>query len=191
MPERIAPLDPIYQLKITLLGVRPAVWRQVLIPAKFRLLKVHKIIQAAMGWKDYHLHQFVIGGLRYSYPYPGTDWGDSGDISTRNLRARDLWERRGSVVEYIYDLGDDWHHSVVLEKILPAKPDGVYPVCLAGARACPPEDVGGVSGYREFRDVLRRPKHRDHADYVAWSGGSFNPDLFDLVRASRTVYRIR
>ena len=68
MPERIAPLDPIYQLKITLLGVRPAVWRRVLIPAKFRLIKVHKIIQAAMGWKDYHLHQFVIGGQRYSYP---------------------------------------------------------------------------------------------------------------------------
>ena len=191
MPERIAPLDPIYQLKITLLGVRPAVWRRVLVPAKFRLIKVHKIIQAAMGWQDYHLHQFVIGGMRYSYPYPGTDWEDSGDISTRNLRARDMWSRRGIVVEYVYDFGDNWRHSVVLERILPAKPYGVYPVCLAGARACPPEDVGGAGGYREFLDVLRRPKHPDHEHYATWSGGSFNPNLFDLVRVSRKVARIR
>ena len=191
MPERIAPLDPIYQLKITLLGVRPAIWRRVLIPAKFRLIKVHKIIQMAMGWQDYHLHQFVIGGMRYSYPYPGTDWEDSGDISTRNLRARDLWSQRGDVVRYIYDYGDGWQHTIVLERILPAEADGDYPVCLAGARACPPEDVGGIGGYREFLDVLRRPKHPEHAHYVAWSGGSFDPNFFDLVRVSRTVARIR
>jgi len=191
MPERTAPLDPIFQFKITLQGIRPTVWRRVLIPAKFRLIKAHRIIQAAMGWKDYHLHRFEIGGQRYSYPYPGTDWEDLRDISTRNLRARDLWSRRGIVVEYIYDYGDHWQHTIVLAKILPAEADAAYPACLAGERACPPEDVGGTSGYLEFRDVLRRPRHHEHAHYVAWSGGSFDPNAFDLQRAKRAVARIR
>jgi hypothetical protein len=82
-------------------------------------------------------------------------------------------------MRYVYDFGDDWVHKVVVEKVLPADPRISYPVCVAGKRACPPEDCGGVWGYREFLAAISDPDHPEHEEMLEWVGGAFDPEEFD------------
>jgi hypothetical protein len=81
---------------------------------------------------------------------------------------------------YEYDFGDSWEHEIVVEKVLPAVEGIRYPICIAGKRACPPEDCGGVGGYERMLDIIANPKHEEHAEMLEWLGGSFDPEAFDL-----------
>ena len=81
--------------------------------------------------------------------------------------------------EYIYDYGDDWQHSIQLEKIIERKENVIYPICTGGARACPPEDCGGAYGYEEFLKAIMDPKHEQHREMLDWAGGEFEPEDFN------------
>jgi hypothetical protein len=81
--------------------------------------------------------------------------------------------------EYVYDYGDNWEHTVKLEKILPRQKGIKYPVCTDGKRACPPEDCGGPWGYEEFLGAIANPDHEEHEEWLEWAGGEFNPECFD------------
>lgn len=85
------------------------------------------------------------------------------------------------MIRYVYDFGDDWVHRVLVEKVLPADPTMTYPACVGGKRACPPEDCGGVWGYREFLTAISDPKHPDHEAMLEWVGGEFDPEAFDAA----------
>jgi hypothetical protein len=87
-------------------------------------------------------------------------------------------------LSYAYDLGDDWEHAIVLEKILPFDPGLRLPLCVKGCRACPPEDVGGIPGYANFLEAMADPSHPQHRDYVEWIAGDWDPEHFDLVEAN-------
>ena len=180
--------DMIYQLKITLRNSRPPIWRRVLVPGKFSLFKLHQAIQAAMGWTDSHLHQFIIDNQRYSIPSPD-DWEPVIDERRHSVSRIVPREKRSFIYEY--DFGDDWEHLILVEKILVPDPKVKYPVCTAGKKACPPEDVGGVYGYADFLEALRDPDHEEHDSYLEWAGGEFNPDALDLDEINRELRRIR
>ena len=79
----------------------------------------------------------------------------------------------------MYDFGDDWRHTLTYEGTWPAQPGRAYPACVAGARACPPEDVGGVHGFAEFLEAVANPKHPEHAECLTWVGGSYDPAAFE------------
>jgi hypothetical protein len=81
---------------------------------------------------------------------------------------------------YEYDFGDGWEHSIVLEKNFPADPKARYPICLRGARACPPEDCGGVPGYENLLAAICDPAHTDRKDILEWLGDAFDPEEFEL-----------
>lgn len=170
----------ILQVKVALQEVRPQVWRRLLVPERMTLGTLSKTILKAMGWEDYHLHDFEIDGISYGVPdeeYPSDIRNERG----RKLSDFDLAE--GSSFRYRYDFGDNWCHRVVVEKMLDPQPGAKYPICVAGARACPPEDVGGTGGYAEFRRVLRNPRHRDHAHFREWSRRDrrdFDPEAFEV-----------
>ncbi len=172
--------DRILQVKVALQKVRPQVWRRLLVPERMTLGTLSKTILKAMGWEDYHLHDFEIDGISYGVPDP--EYPDD----TRNERGRKLSDfdfAEGASFKYRYDFGDNWCHRVLVEKVLDPQPGAQYPICVAGARACPPEDVGGAGGYAEFRRVLRNPKHRDHAHFREWSRRDrrdFDPEAFDV-----------
>lgn len=172
-------------LRIELLDVKPLIWRRFVVPADTQLPKVHKIIQAVMGWDDEHLHQFSFGSGVYGVP--SDEFPDDRMLSEKGVR---LSKALGSETEfeYEYDFGDGWRHRVVVEGI--AKPDMLLtlPICLAGENACPPEDVGGVPGYTEFLEALADPRHAQHKDYRTWIGGIFDPAGFD-VNAVNTKLR--
>jgi len=182
--RRITAKTRIFQLKMQLAGVRPPVWRRVLVPGEIDLGGLHDVIQTAFGWTNSHLHQFEIGTARYGTPDP--DWGleDVADESRAKLfRLAEV----GSRLTYTYDFGDNWDHHVTVEKVLDAQPGTRYPKCAAGRRACPPEDVGGPWGYSDFLQALNDPKHDEHEQWSEWIGGSFDPDAFDLASADAAL----
>jgi len=182
-----APGDSVYQVKITLAEVAdPRVWRRVLVPAAMGLDRLHDVIQAAMGWLDYHLHVFSDDRTEYGVPDPELEFRDE-----RAATVRDLLPRVGSWARYTYDFGDDWEHELVVEQQLAAEPNVAYPVCVAGVGVCPPEDCGGAWGYEHLREVLADPASEEHQDMLAWleldKAGDFDPHRFDVDQTNRML----
>jgi hypothetical protein len=179
--------DAVYQVKITLHGTKPPIWRRLRLPASTTLAQLHQVIQVAFGWQDAHLHAFEVGGHRYSRPdfELGDETADEG-----KARLRDLAAQPGTRLRYTYDFGDLWDHDLLIEKILPS--DGIpQAVCLTGRRAGPPEDCGGVWGHAELCDILTDPDHPDHAERVDWLGHPYDPAAFDKDAVNASLGRIR
>ncbi len=167
----------IYQIKISLIGAKPPIWRTVLVSSDIDLETFHDVIQVAMGWTDSHLHQFIANQVFYGIP--DDDFGMEMEDETKYKLSQLLKKEKESLI-YEYDFGDSWEHKILLEKILPDDGKTVLPVCIKGKRACPPEDCGGIWGYEELLQTISNVKHPEHEDMLEWLGGDFNPELFDL-----------
>jgi hypothetical protein len=172
----------IYQLKVTLRGVRPPIWRRILVPSHITLGELHEVLQNAMGWTNSHLHEFVVGKRSFGPPVMGLEAEDESGV-----RLDEWLAKPKDQMTYVYDFGDDWQHQVLLEKVLEPEPGVRYPVLVAGKRAAPPEDVGGVFGYAEFLDALADPSHPEHEEYLDWVGDGFDPEAFDVEEANRAL----
>jgi hypothetical protein len=212
----IVATSPLYQLRITLNGTKPPIWRRVAVPPEITLGQLHEVIQIAMGWTDSHLHHFVlrdkslkpskdemaqamrsmlegdddaadavfsrVRGERYFVPKQ-TPFGDPTELDGQDEDAVTLAEvcpKVKSKLIYEYDFGDGWQHTVEVQKIVEPEPGVEYPVCLAGKKACPPEDCGGVWGYYDLLETVANPKHENHDDMLEWLGDDFDPEAFDL-----------
>lgn len=178
----------VYQIKVTLIGSTPPIWRRVLVPATTTLYRLHDILQNVMGWENYHLHMFTIDGKIYGDP-EDDEYGTMGTINEKRFKLNQVVKGEGFKFRYEYDFGDSWEHGLIVEKILPADPlsrpfgqsrSMRYPLCVAGKRACPPEDVGGIWGYYRFLEAIGHPKHPEHDEYLQWIGGEFDPEHFEL-----------
>jgi hypothetical protein len=177
----------LFQLKITLRDIKPPIWRRVQVK-DCTLAKLHDIIQAGMGWYGCHLHAFEIGGEEFSEPDP--DGMMEGEDS-RKVKLSQVLTAGFKKFTYVYDFGDNWRHIIQVEKVLDAEPGVHYPLCLAGKRACPPEDCGGPWGYQNFLEAIQDPKHREHEDMMEWSGGGFDPEDFDIEVVNEELGAIR
>lgn len=176
----------IYQLKVTLAHVRPMIWRRIQVPADIKLGSLHDILQICMGWEDCHLHMFITNNTDYGVPHP-----DSQHIKNERHIRLDRIAGVGDTLKYEYDFGDGWLHGIKVEKSLAPDDHKHYPLCLAGKRACPPEDCGGPPGYQRLLKILRNPKHRDYEDILEWTGEHFDPNAFDSVEINRYLWRLR
>ena len=181
------PAKQIYQFKITLLGIKPRVWRRIQV-TDGTLDDLHWHIQGAFGWNNSHLHDFDIGPDRYGNPSM-LDMEEMPECkdSTKTLLS-DILPSDGNqfAFKYTYDLGDNWEHEVLLEGVVTAPRKIKYPVCLEGERACPPEDCGGPGGYERLLEVLADPAHKEHAHYQDWVG-YFDPEYFDARDATAAM----
>jgi hypothetical protein len=176
------------RVRVQLLEVDPPIWRTLEVPRAIRLDQLHEVLQHAMGWQNYHLYQFEAGGVRYSPP-SDDDWDEPVDPSGVTLDR--LLGSPGSKIVYEYDFGDGWRHELTLEEITDPPVSVRLPRCLAGARACPPEDVGGTFGYEEFVEAVSDPKNPEHDRMLTWCGGSFDPEKFDSTVVNALLSRIR
>ena len=173
----------VYQFHISLFGIKPAIWRCIQVPEIYNFWDLHVAIQDAMGWTDSHLHHFEIINPQLLKPeligipdegedqaniLPGWKTPISHYFSLQNRKAL-----------YRYDYGDDWQHDLLLEEILPKKADIPYPICLAGERACPPEDCGGIWGYENIVKIIKNPKHKEYKEMREWLNGDFDPKVFN------------
>jgi len=177
--------DAVYILRITLEEVEPPVWRRVQVSGSITLERLDMVIQKAMGWHNAHLHEFEVSGKRYGQPEP-----DKPEYKVEpewELTLRGAAPTEGARFRYVYDLGDGWGHEVLVEAIQAPGGPLKHPVCLAGERACPPEDSGGAPGYENLLDVLRDRTHPEHRDMLAWAGRGFDPERFDLAAVNRKL----
>lgn len=182
--------DAIVSLKVTLQGLRPPIWRRILVPASIRLGDLSEVIQAAMGWDGGHLHSFTIAGRDYGRR------GVLDDVADENRTTLAGVVKTGAKrFTYTYDFGDSWDHVVAIENTEPVKPGQSYPVCVAGKRNCPPEDCGGIWGYAELLEILADPAHPERDERLEWLGeDDFDPQAFDIeltnhllaIRAARS-----
>jgi hypothetical protein len=139
---------------------------------------LHQVIQIAMGWGDCHLHEFTVGGEQIGVPDP--DWdNDASVVDERRVELADAAPQAKKRFRYTYDFGDDWEHTILVEKILPPDPTLELPLCVKGKRACPPEDCGGPWGYTELLATLADPNDPEHEDMLEWLGGELDAEAFD------------
>jgi hypothetical protein len=182
-PRKTAVPQEIYQLKVTLLGTRPEIWRRLLVRSDITLEGLHTVLQSAMGWQDCHMHEFSVGDRRFGEPDPQ----DQSVGDERTVRLADILGSAGANGTYTYDFGDTWEHAIVLEQRLPVDEKAVYPVCTGGELACPPEDCGGLGGFYELLDAIGDPKHEQHEELREWVGENFDPHAFSVEEANRRL----
>lgn len=177
-----------FQLKIRLLGIEPPIWRRIRVAETMPLPKFHGALQAVMGWTDSHLHQFRVGGLLFGEP---TMEHELGPIDYTRVTLNQILPGKSATCVYEYDFGDGWEHLIEVEEEVPAGgTETLIPICMDGARACPPEDCGGPSGYESLLAAIESPGHPEHDEYIDWLGGPYDPEAFDRDRVNRALARL-
>ena len=194
-PKKPDPVNTLLQLKVTLGGSRPEIWRRLLVPADIKLSDLHVVLQTAMGWEECHLHCFrhedetyepkaARKGLGFFLPERNKD--------ESKVRLGDLVNTEGDWLVYDYDFGDGWEHEVRVEKVVPVGGAGTRrAICLAGERACPPEDCGGLPGFDHLLKVMANRKHPEHREMLEWLGERFDPKDFDATRVDADLLKLK
>ena len=178
----------VYQFRIELNEIKPLIWRQIQVPASYNFWDLHVAIQDSMGWLDYHLHAFRIRmphkKKMIEIGIPDEEFDSRNVLPGWEISITEYFTQPGDSAVYEYDFGDCWHHNVLLEAILLKEKGVKYPKCIAGERACPPEDCGGVPGYYELLEVIENPSDPEYEEIVAWLKGHaknyfpYDPDAF-------------
>lgn len=178
-----------YTVKIEINHTQPPVWRRLKVPGSLTLAEFHIVIQTAFGWTNSHLHDFRVGEKRYSDPrtMDGADELDENRFSLDGVLGAKLKK-----LIYTYDFGDGWQHAITVEKRDPASAEDSTPVCLAGERACPPEDCGGPFGYEDLLMAAKKPKSKRYKELNEWLDlDLFDPEEFDLAQTNKLVANFR
>jgi len=176
-----------YQIKITLRDSHPPIWRCIQVRSDLTLRVLNRVIQETMGWENSHLHRFTFKKKDYGWPDP------DGELDIKNdsiVHLNKVITGKGQCFIYEYDFGDSWEHYCVVEKVLPFDENKPAALCIAGARACPPEDVGGIPGYEEFLEAVRHPNHQRHKEMLDWAGGAFDSEAFDFNGVNKRLQRV-
>jgi hypothetical protein len=176
--------ERVYQFRVVLDGIEPPIWRRIQVPETYSFWDLHVAIQDSMGWSDSHLHEFRLKnpatGETDVIGVPGDQFeGDPEVHAGWKKKAADYFPAVGSTARYLYDFGDNWEHTLELEKIVPREKGVRYPLCVDGKRACPPEDCGGLEGYQDFLEKVLVLGHEDRRETLDWAGGSFDMEKFD------------
>jgi hypothetical protein len=182
MSQNQSPFAPmgaceIATLRIHLLHIEPLIWRQLEVPTAITLGALHEVVQAAMCWSGTHLWEFMIDERRYGMP-DSDDWQDEPLEDADDTTLGNLLKPRTTVIDYVYDFGDNWELRLTLTNRRTGTPDTAYPRYVGGERNAPPEDCGGVPGFRELLDALSDPDNPDHAEMLEWVG-DYNPAFVD------------
>jgi hypothetical protein len=181
---------PVYQLKVSLRGAKPPIWRRLVVPADISLARLHTTVLAAFGWHGGHMHVFET-----AYGDFGRADRELGHRADGSVTLEQVVPEVKDKLRYTYDFGDDWVHDILVEKVLAPDPSADYPRCTGGKRAAPPDDCGGIWGYEELVEALADPAHPEHEERLEWLGladaGQFTPDTFDMEEVNRRLRALR
>lgn len=183
--SRVAELGDNVELYVELRHVAPPIWRRLLVPAECDFAELHEILQVSMGWENDHLHSFDVEGITFREVL-GHDTEFFIDEVGSSLGAV---ARKGRKFTYTYDFGDGWVHDIRVERVVNSEDaGGVRSIqCLAGARACPPEDCGGPPGYEELLSLLADPRHAEYRERKDWVGRGFDAEAFDVTKVNKKL----
>ena len=194
-----------YTLRVDLLHIKPPIWRRLVVASDLTMDQFHAVIQAAFGWENAHLHSFELlspGYDRYMdrllTRYDVEEEGEEG-LAEYDVQLCQVLVKPGDKVGYTYDFGDDWRHSIKLEKVTDWNPDAPLAECVKGRRARPPEDCGGVYGYWRIVDKASEQDgdeyqsddqdEEEYEDDWDWTPADFDPEAFDLDRINARLSR--
>lgn len=181
-------VNEICTLRIELCDSDPLIWRQVEVPTSITLKVLHEVIQAAMGWLDYHLWEFTVSQRRFGLPMD-EDWGTEPRIEAAKVRLREVLAPRKTTMTYVYDFGDDWEHRLILTNVRQGEPGIGYPRYVAGEGNAPPEDCGGIPGFYEKLDIVADPSHPEHNEIREWLD-DYDPNIIDELQIKISLGRI-
>lgn len=180
-PHHYPAFGDVFELRVTLRGVKPAIWRSLRVPGELTLGELHPVLQTAFGWNDSHLHDFTVGEVRFGM----TDVDDEFFSVDEHAAPLGAVATTDSTFLYRYDFGDDWEHEVKVENVEENGDDAL--LCTGGERACPPEDCGGPPGYASLLKVLANPSHPDFADTKRWVGRGFDAEKFSVTAVNKKL----
>lgn len=173
------------QIKVTLVGTEPAIWRRIVIPSTISFFDLHHILQISMGWKNSHLFEFQVGDYRIGYI--DEEFEDSDELADALVVQADLLlDKEKSTSIYVYDFGDHWEHALEVERVEPAN-DRTLPVCIDGDMNCPPEDCGGIPGFRNILEILNDKKHPEYRETKTWVGRGYDAAKLDLDKINKQL----
>ena len=189
MPKKKEVVD-LYEIRITLMYLEPAIWRRVVVPKDITLGALHAVIQIAMGWEDGHLHEFQIGKKRYGRMMPNSLGFDDSPVEEEIVHLNGVAKPRAKFI-YQYDFGDDWLHEIHVEREVVSETGKRKARCIAGEHACPPEDCGGANGYVNILEILADTAHEEYGEMREWIGDDFDPHHFDVALTDRRVSSLK
>ncbi len=170
--------------KITLNESNPPIWRIFKVEDSYRLDRFHQVIQIVMGWWNSHLHEFVIRDRTIGMPIE--EFYDMPPVEDETkYRLKQFHFKEGDTFNYLYDFGDDWHHTIQVLKVEESDLD--MPVCVYGDRACPPEDCGGIGGYENLVEIISDPTHSEYESWTTWLPDNYDPKVFPLEEVNEEL----
>ena len=171
-----------YVLRITLVGSSPRVWREIAVPSTIKLTSLAHVIVLAMGWEENHLSLFKKWRKEYHVYMDGADMYDYPIENASEYALCDLLSA-GEEMTFIYDFGDNWKHTVkLLDSVAYGKDEKQYIRLLDGKNACPPNDVGGINGYKEMLRTIKEDSDSDEAwEYYMWLGSKWDEKFFPAI----------
>ena len=173
----------IVQLKVTLNGSKPSIWRRLLIEKDMTFEDLHYIIQDAMGWENCHLYDFRDKNTTIGE----NDYGDD-SIDSSEITLGEHFTKLKQKMTYTYDYGDSWDHEILVEKFLDEEKDIDYPMCIKGQNSCPPEDCGGIWGFYNMLEIIKDKKHPEREEMLEWLGEDYDPEHFDLEETNERLH---
>lgn len=168
--------DKILELKITLNNIRPPIYRKIQVPDFYTFHQLHHLIQLAFEWENIHMYTFFDKDSEISAFEDDFSERQPGDA--KKIKLKERFKSLKDRLLYVYDFGDNWEHTVELEKVLDADPSKRYPACISGQRNAPPEDVEGAFGFEDFVEAMNDMKHPQHDDFIEWYGRFFDEMAF-------------
>lgn len=176
----------VHQLRISLTGSEPEIWRSFKVNSNTTFADLHLIIQTVMGWENDHLYEFRNKEFTIGIEPDDAFFADANLIKADTIKIIDALLRKRSNIMYTYDFGDSWEHQVVVEEIIKDETP-LYPICVSGAMKCPPEDCGGIWGYENMLEIIKNEKHPEHGSMLEWLGGSFDPEYFSVDKVNKVL----
>ncbi|RTE53267.1 plasmid pRiA4b ORF-3 family protein [Arenibacter aquaticus] len=157
-----------FKFRIQLDGSHPPISREFLVPSDFTFYKLHHTVQIVMGWENYHLYEFSIDSYRIGQQFEEDGFnGPNEIIDSKTLKIGDVLKYKSQKLDYLYDFGDYWQHSLTLERIVEDL-TVPFPICCSGNLNCPPEDIGGLPGFYDFLKIINKPKHPEYKELQKW-----------------------
>lgn len=179
-------------IRIELIGIQPAIWREIEVPSNISADELAYVLELVMGWSGSHLPAFMVGKQEYMLSEDCIDGIEDFALPYDDMTASDLFES-GKPVKFLYDFGDGWEHklSIIGAPEDYAKGEHKLPRYLRGERACPPEDVGGVPGYMEMLEVIKKPNSKAAKEYFEWIGYRYDPERLNEreIRSDLAFFR--
>ncbi len=182
-------MHKLFHISVELKGIKPKIWRKICVPDWITLKQLHDVLQVALGWSDCHLYEFEIYGNRFGEPDPDFDLGEPITSTTLARLSSCLMGKKS--FNYIYDFGDHWVHSLQITSVSDLPEVTFTPLCLDGARSCPPEDVGGVGGYENMLEILSDSNHSEFDSMTQWVGDEFDSQAFNLAQVNIALSTIK